>query len=146
MRKATSFKTTFVALAVLLLPGLASANAISWTANLGAGQVQYHGFEVTSPGFFTSNVLSLFDNQHGIFGVSLARFSGTGYVTFTFGNLTAGNYLLGLVNRSDYTAGYIASVGSLRGQANAVPEPGILMLLGAGLLGLGLSRRRRHCV
>lgn len=69
-----------------------------------------------------------------------------GVSDFDFGGLTAGDYVLFLTwDISDLvgtrllpSVGY---AGSLK-FASAVPEPGTLALLGLGLMGLGLVRRR----
>ena len=69
-------------------------------------------------------------------------------------NLAAGNYVLGvgayLMSESEFRTGSASTPDSAQryrlttvGRIRAVPEPGTLALLGIGLLGMGLARRKK---
>lgn len=61
----------------------------------------------------------------------------------TSGNTTSGNTTSGNTTSGNTTSGNTTS-GNTTSGGTAVPEPGMLAMFGAGLLGLGLARRRRR--
>lgn len=79
-------------------------------------------------GFNRIDILMLIDSI-ALFGAGTVNFSGTGSVDFDLSFLPAG---ASLVSQSGFTVN----------AATTVPEPGTLTLLGIGLLGFAISRRR----
>lgn len=98
---------------------------------------------VVGPGIQQLTVLASIWNG----GITVGSFGATGWRAFTYVLPVSGNYRLGfgVVNTQDYIVpGYLfldnaPGAGNLPGM---VPEPATLALVGAGLLALGLLRRR----
>jgi hypothetical protein len=157
---------------VAMIPGFASANVISTSDTLTAGDIGYFTFNVTDAGTFTLDLTGVFDTELFLFDGAPSLFTfiaanddvsypsnlnsrivaslGIGqYVAAigayntslwdaisgtNWGNTYHGAYTLTVSSRDGYATG---------GSAHAVPEPGTVGLLGAGLIALALMRRRK---
>lgn len=98
---------------------------------------------VTGPGGEQLTVLASIWNG----GITVGSYGATGWHAFTYTLPAAGNYRLGFgaVNTADNALpSYLfldSAPGALTG-VGEIPEPGTFALLGAGMLALGLLRRR----
>lgn len=99
---------------------------------------------VTGPGVEQLTVLaSIWDG-----GIEVGDYGATGWHAFTYILPASGTYRLGfgVVNTDDdIVPGYLMldnGPGTLNGAGGEIPEPATFALLGAGLLALGVLRRR----
>ncbi len=80
------------------------------------------------------------DNTGALIGPSLAMYTqdGSRNFEFSYGALTAGYYAFKFTANNAGTAGYSGQFST------SVPAPGVLALLGIGLVGLGAARRKAN--
>jgi hypothetical protein len=144
--KSHSFKTFLAATLIALVPSFANANSIGISGTLAGGATATSPFSVTDAGTFN------FSSTGGLF-VSVSTSAGGSGGGLGFLNdfdlfLGLGSYILSVTNNWPFSAtSYTTTISSRDGivgaGATSVPEPGSLILIGSGLLGLALLRRRR---
>ena len=152
MKKPTSLNALFAAAIVALLPSFASANLILFPGTVPVGQSVDNPFQVTTAGtfdFFTASSFlhlavlsaggSTIDSGGPALVSSFSEALGLGTYLFRVSNVSSPSgvnvFLAGIHSTSGVTTNYVTTT--------TIPEPSTLMLLGAGLLGLGLLLRRR---
>jgi hypothetical protein len=133
-----------------------AANEISWIESVlgyGIDDAAYTQTQVTAadwvgvdnnPGTFAIGL----DGPADWFLVKIGNNSGSSFSHFLFDNLTSLNWAvidlveMGFNENNSVNIGKISHLGTAP-PSTSVPEPGVLALMGLGLLGFGLTRRRK---
>lgn len=134
-------------------PG-AHATSISWSIGASAQTSEY--------GSGTASLSNVYDNTNWYYDVSLSTFAfsatldaGTYWLTISNATGDAGNDIYWDINNGPSTATQSVNGGfpseqsgsnyfSLSGDANPVPEPASILLMGLGLASLCMLRRQRQ--
>ena len=159
-----------IMLAVVMMMGLGSAAmAVPLQVDSGWQSFSWDGLGFTTPSFLLSGPATIDLTDRYIIGDQFSLYDGatllgttsdtywdglpsgcsTGDACWANPFVSKGSFLLGVGSHSlrikvvDTAPRYPSGSGFIRATSTSVPEPGSLALLGAGLLGLAMLRRRQ---